>query len=131
MGGSGSGSYGAGEGDKGVMDDQQAHKVNEAARKFAEALTESYGKVSDRTISAQGLSAELTQSFFNAVISNLYRQAGGNRAMTRELIEQAQRGQEAAQVLAQESVNAHMGFLDSMFYYYRQSMEEAERSSRG
>ena len=108
------------------MDDQQAQKVNEAARQFAEALVESYEKVSDRAVSAEALNAALTQSFFNAVVSNLYGQAQSNLEMTQELIEQARRGQEAAQSLARESVNAHMGFLDSMFLYYRQSMEEAE-----
>ena len=112
------------------MEGQQAQKVNEAARQFAEALTESYEKVSDQSVSAQALNAELTQSFFNAVVSNLYRQAESNREMTQELIEQARRGQEVSQTLTQESVNAHMRFLDSMFFYYRQSMEEAERSAQ-
>ena len=55
------------------MEGQQAQKVNEAARQFAEALTESYEKVSDQSVSAQALNAELTQGFFNAVVSNLYR----------------------------------------------------------
>ena len=112
------------------MEGQQAQKVNEAARQFAEALTESYEKVSDHSVSAQALNAELTQGFFNAVMSNLYRQAESNREMTQELIEQARRGQEVSQTLTQESVNAHMRFLDSMFFYYRQSMEEAERSAQ-
>ncbi len=111
------------------MDEQQAQKVNEAAQKFAEALAESYRNLSDRSVSAQALNAELTQSFFNAVIGNLYHQAENNREMAQELVEQARRGQESAQVLAQESVSAHMDFLDSLFFYYRRSMEEAERSS--
>jgi hypothetical protein len=122
----------AGKGDyeeRGAMDEQQAQKVNEAAQKFAEALAESYRNLSDRSVSAQALNAELTQSFFNAVIGNLYHQAESNREMDQELVEQARRGQESAQVLAQESVSAHMDFLDSLFFYYRRSMEEAERSS--
>jgi hypothetical protein len=122
----------AGKGDyeeRGAMDEQQAQKVNEAAQKFAEALAESYRNLSDRSVSAQALNAELTQSFFNAVIGNLYHQAENNREMAQELVEQARRGQESAQVLAQESVSAHMDFLDSLFFYYRRSMEEAERSS--
>ena len=81
------------------MEGQQAQKVNEAARQFAEALTESYEKVSDHSVSAQALNAELTQGFFNAVVSNLYRQAESNREMTQELIEQARRGQEVSQTM--------------------------------
>lgn len=113
-----------------AMDKSQQQKINEAARQFTEALTESYEKVSDHAVSVQALNAELTQSFFDAVVSNLYGQAESNQEMTQELIEQARRGQEAGQALAHESVNAHMEFLDSMFFYYRQSMEEAERSAR-
>ena len=109
------------------MEGQEGQKVNEGAREVAEALGGSYEKGSDHSVSAQALNAALTQGYFNAVVSNLYRQAESNREMTQELIEQARRGQEAAQSLAHESVKAHMGFLDSMFLYYRQSMEEAER----
>lgn len=112
------------------MDEAQQQRINEAARQFTEALIESYEKVSDHAVSVQALSAELTQSFFDAVVSNLYSQAENNREMTRELIEQARRGQEAGQTLAHASVNAHMEFLDSIFSYYHQSIEEAEKSTR-
>lgn len=113
------------------MDEAQQQKINEAARQFTQALTESYEKVSDHAVSVQALSAELTQSFFDAVVSNLYSQAESNREMTQELIEQARRGQEAGQSLAHESVNAHIEFLDSMFFYYHQRMEEAKRGAEG
>ena len=58
------------------MDQQQQQQVNEAAEKFAEAVRESYQTVADRAVSAQQLNAELTQNFFNSVISNLRSQAG-------------------------------------------------------
>ena len=109
--------------------DESQQQINEAARQFTEALTQSYEKVSDHAVSVQALNAELTQSFFDAVVRNLYVQAESNREMTQELLEQVRRGQEAGRALASESVNAHMGFLDSMFFYYQQSLEEAERSA--
>ena len=108
------------------MDDRQTKRINEAARKFSEALMESYRATTGRTTSAQQLNAELTQSFFNAVIDNLRAQTGNNREMTQELVDQQRRQLEAAQTIAQESANAYMEFLDSLFFY-RRSVEETHR----
>lgn len=108
------------------MDDRQTKRINEAAQKFSEALRESYRAATGRTTSAQQLNAELTQSFFNAVIDNLRAQVGSNREMTQELVDQQRRQLEAAQTLAQESANAYMEFLDSLFFY-RRSVEESRR----
>jgi uncharacterized protein YktB (UPF0637 family) len=112
------------------MDEQQAKRVDEAAQKFAEALMESYKALTDPTVSVQALNAELTQDFFDAVIDNLHAQGESNLALTQGLIEQQQRQREALELLAQESVNAHMDFLDSMFFFHRQSVEATERSTR-
>jgi hypothetical protein len=104
--------------------------VNEAAEKFAESLTEAYRAVAGRSVSAQELNVKLTQEFFNGVISNLRTQAQNNRALAEDLIEQQRKQQEASQALAQESVNAYMDFLNSMFSYYRGSLDEAQRGTR-
>jgi hypothetical protein len=111
------------------MDDQQARRINEAAQEFAQALVESYRTATGRAVSAQELTAELTQNFFNSVIDNLRSQTESNLAMIQELSDQQQRQQEAAQALAQGSVSAYMDFLDSMFLFYRRSVEEIERSA--
>jgi len=112
------------------IDHQQAKKIDEAAQKFAEALMSSYRSVSDRAVSAQALNAELTQDFFDAVIDNLRIQGESNLAVSQGLINQQQRQREALQLLAQESVDAHMDFLESMFFFHRQSVEADERSTR-
>jgi hypothetical protein len=39
------------------MEDPQAQRVNEAAKKFAASLTEAYRAVADRSVSAQELNA--------------------------------------------------------------------------
>src|SRR5918992_4963509 len=101
------------------MDQQQQQQVNEAAEKFAEAVRESYQTVADRAVSAQQLNAELTQSFFNSVINNLRSQIEANRALTRGLAEQQERQMEATQTFAQDSVDAYMDFVNSMFSYYQ------------
>jgi polyhydroxyalkanoate synthesis regulator phasin len=113
------------------MDDRRAQKqVNEAAEKFADAIKESYQALADRSVSAQELNAQLTQEFFNGVINNLRTQAESNRALAEDLIEQQRKQQEASQTLTQESVNAYMDFLNSMFSYYRGSLDQVQKSAR-
>jgi polyhydroxyalkanoate synthesis regulator phasin len=112
------------------MDERQQKQVNEAAEKFAEAIKESYQALADRSVSAQELNAQLTQDFFNGVINNLRTQAESNRALAEDLIEQQRKQQEASQALTQESVNAYTEFLNSMFSYYRGSLDEVQRSTR-
>jgi hypothetical protein len=112
------------------MDERQQRQVNEAAEKFAEAIKESYQALADRSVSAQELNAQLTQEFFNGVINNLRTQAEGNRALAEDLIEQQRKQQQASQALAQESVNAYTDFLNSMFSYYRGTLDEAQRGAR-
>jgi aromatic ring-opening dioxygenase LigB subunit len=113
-----------------VVDERQQQQVNEAAEKFASAIKDSYQAIADRSVSAQELNAQLTQEFFNGVINNLRTQAENNRALAEDLIEQQRKQQEASQALTQESVNAYMDFLNSMFSYYRGSLDEAQRSAR-
>jgi polyhydroxyalkanoate synthesis regulator phasin len=112
------------------MDERQQRQVNEAAEKFADAIKESYQALADRSVSAQEINAQLTQDFFNGVINNLRTQADSNRTLAQDLIEQQRKQQEASQALTQESVNAYADFLNSMFSYYRGSLDEAQRSAR-
>jgi hypothetical protein len=112
------------------MDERQQKQVNEAAEKFAEAIKESYQALAERSVSAQELNAQLTQQFFNGVINNLRAQAESNRALAEDLIEQQRKQQEASQALTQESVNAYTDFLNSMFSYYRGSLDEAQKGAR-
>jgi hypothetical protein len=109
------------------VDNRQQQQVNEAAEKFADALKESYQSITDRSVSAQELNAQLTQEYFNGVINNLRTQAEGNRALSEDLIAQQRKQQEASRALAQESVNAYMEFRNSMFAYYRGNLDEAQR----
>jgi hypothetical protein len=105
--------------------DQQQREVNEAAEKFAEAVRESFRRVADRAVSAQQLNVELTQTFFDTVISNLRAQAESNRQMTEEVQGQQERQREATQALTQESLGAYMDFVNSMFAHYQGRVEQA------
>ena len=112
------------------MDERQQKQVNEAAEKFADALKESYQSIADRSVSAQELNAQVTQTFFNGVINNLRTQAENNRTLSEDLIAQQRKQQEASQALAQEGANAYMEFLNSMFSYYRGSLDEAQKQAK-
>jgi ABC-type transporter Mla subunit MlaD len=111
------------------MDDQQAGRVNETARQFAEALMESFRAVSDRTVATQQLNVNLAQDFFNRVVDNLRTQAEDTRQMTQQLADQQQRAQEATQELTRESVSAYMDFANSMFTFYQGSVETTQRGA--
>jgi hypothetical protein len=112
------------------MDERQQRRLNEATEKFAQSLTEAYRVVAGRSVSAQELNAQLTQDFFNGVINNLRTQAESNRALAEDLIEQQRKQQEASQALTQESVDAYMDFLGSMFAFPRQSPQATEHATR-
>lgn len=111
------------------MDNQQEQRINEAAEKFANAVTESYRTVSERAVSARDLNARLTQNFFNGVIRNLRNQAEGNREAIQQLADQQQRQREATQALTQESVDAYVDFVDSLFSYYQGNVEQFLRQA--
>jgi hypothetical protein len=109
------------------MDEQQQQRVNEAAEQFTSALVESFRAVSARGEAAQEQSAQLTQDFFNRVVNNLRAQAEDTQEMTQQLADQQQRAQEATRTLTQESADAYMNFLNSMFSYWQGGIQTAER----
>ena len=113
-----------------MTDQQQQQRVNEAAEKFTDALVQSYKVVAERGVSAQEQTTQLTEVFVNQTISNLHTQAEENRQATQRLAEQQQRQAEAAQTLTQESVDAYMYFMDSMFSYWQGVTHTVERGAR-
>lgn len=92
---------------------------HDTAQKLAEAILESHRMLSSYSVEAQERQVQITRSFFASVDEILRAQAETNLIASRRLAEQALRGQEAAQSLAQESVGAYIDFLDSMFSYYQ------------
>jgi hypothetical protein len=112
------------------MDERQTSRVDEAAEKFAQSLTEAYRAVAGHSVSSQDLNAKLTQEFFNGVINNLRTQAESNRALAEDLIEQQRKQQEASQQLTQESVDAYMEFLGSVFAFPRQGTQTVGRGAQ-
>jgi hypothetical protein len=113
-----------------MTDQQSQQKINEAAEQFADALVQSYKTVTQRGVSVQEGSAQVTEVFFNQTINNLRAQTDENRQVSGQLADQQQRRAEAAQTLTHESVGAYMDFMDSMFSYWQGGIETAEQGAR-
>ena len=111
------------------MAEEQQQRINQAAEQFANAVRDSYQAVADRTVSVQELNAQLTQDFFNRVIDNLRSQAEDTRQMGQQLADQQQRATEAGQTLTQESVDAYMEFVNSMFTFWQGGAQQARRQT--
>ncbi len=118
------------EGAKSMMDRGKARDVNEAARRFAETLADSYRVVYGQAAESGQRQQQRAQEFSELVSSNLREQTEANRAGAQQLSEQANRQQEAGQALAQESVEAYAEFLNTAFSRYRAGTERAAGSAR-
>jgi len=102
-----------------MVDRGKARDVNEAARRFAETLAESYRVVYGQAAESGQRQQRLAQEFSELVANNLREQAEGGRSSAQRFSEQAERQQEAGRALARESVGAYMDFLDATFSQYR------------
>jgi ABC-type transporter Mla subunit MlaD len=111
------------------MAEQQQQRINEAAQQFTNALVQSFRATTDRAVGAQEQGAQLTQEFFNRVIENLRTQAEDTRQVGQQLADQQQRATEAGQTLTQESVDAYMDFVNSMFSFWQGSTQAAQRGT--
>ena len=104
-------------------------RANKAAERLAETTRDSFGVVLDHAVGLQERNVRFAQGLVDASIKELRSQAENNRALAEDLIEQQRKQQEASQALTQESVNAYTDFLNSMFSYYRGSLDEAQRGA--
>ena len=112
------------------MDEQEQQRLNQAAQEFTNALVESSRAAADLGVNVQEHNTQLTQEFFNRVIENLRTQAEDTRQMGQQLAEQQQRATEAGQTLTQESVDAYMDFVNSMFSFYQGSVGQVRRGAQ-
>ena len=112
------------------MDEQERQRLNQAAEEFTNALVQSSRAAAERGVNAQEHNAQLTQDFFNRVIENLRTQAEDTRQMGQQLADQQQRATEAGRTLTQESVNAYMDFVNSMFSFGQQGAQAAQRGAQ-
>jgi hypothetical protein len=103
----------------------KARDVNEAARRFAETLADSYRLVYGQATESAERQQQRAQEFSDLVQGNLKEQAEAGRANVEQLSEQASRQQAAGQEFARESLEAYTQFLDDAFSSYRASTDQA------
>lgn len=112
------------------MDNQQARRIEEAAREFAGAIRESIEMVSGRSTEAQERARSLTESFFEAATMELRAQVESNREAAGELTEQSRRQQEALGELSAESLNVYADFLNRVSTYYQTNLEQVQSTAQ-
>jgi hypothetical protein len=113
-----------------MADRGSAQDVNEAARRFAETLADSYRLVYGQAAESAERQRQRAREFSELVSGNLREQAEAGRANAEQLSEQAQRQREAGQALAQESVEAYTRFLEDAFSRYRSGTQQATQSAQ-
>ena len=114
-----------------MMDAQEQQRLNEAAEQFADALVQSYQAVSELGVTTQERNVQLSEEFFNKVVSNLRTQADANLQLSEQIAQQQQQRQvEAAQALTQETVDAYMDFASSLFGFWQRGTQVAEMSAK-
>ena len=108
-----------------MTDQGKARDVNEAARRFAETLADSYRLVYGQATESAERQQQRAQEFSNLVQGNLEEQAESGRANVQQLTDQANRQREAGQQFARESVEAYTQFLNDAFSQYRAGTDQA------
>ena len=113
-----------------MVDRGTARDVNEAARRFAETLADSYRVVYGQAAESAERQQRRAREFSELVSSNLREQTEVSRSNAQQLSEQANKQQEAGQTLARESVEAYAEFLNAAFSRYRAGTERAAGGAR-
>jgi hypothetical protein len=102
-----------------MVDRGRAQDLNEAAKRFAETLADSYRLVYGQAAESAERQQQRAQEFSELVSSNLREQTEAGRANAQQLSEQAERQREA-----------YTEFLDSAFSRYRVGTEQATQSAQ-
>ena len=113
-----------------MLDAQKQQRLNEAAEQFADALVQSYQAVSELGVTTQERNAQLSEEFFNKVVSNLRTQTDANLQLSEQIADQQQRQVQAAQALTQETVDAYMDFASSVFGFWHRGTQVAEKGAK-
>lgn len=109
------------------MNEKDADKSKgDAAEKMTEAVQESYEAAAKGASAMRSQNARLARSFHEGSIEALEAQAEFHRHTLESLAELSLKHQEAFLRLSRDSSDAYDGFLDSLYTYYGEVMEEPE-----
>jgi methyl-accepting chemotaxis protein len=105
-------------------------KANRAAERLAATTRDSFGAILDHAVGVQERNVRFAQGLVDDSIEELRSQVESNRAMTREIVERAEKQREAFRALLEESVDAYMDLAYVPFSYYKEGLEAAGKVVR-
>ena len=105
-------------------------KANKTAEKLADATRDSYQTVVDHVVGLQERNVRFAQGVVDGSIKELRYQAESNRAMTRELVERAEKQRDAYQTLIEQSLDAYMDLAYAPLSYYKEGLQAAKKATR-
>jgi methyl-accepting chemotaxis protein len=105
-------------------------KANRAAEHLAQTTRDSFGAILDHAVGVQERNVRFAQGLVDDSIEELRSQVESNRAMSREIVERAEKQREAFQTLLEESVDAYMDLAYVPFSYYKEGLEAAGKDVR-
>lgn len=111
------------------MNEKDTNWIEDATEELTEAARESYKAAVDRAFAAQESNMRLARGFFEDWVDTIQDQAELNHRTMQSLAELAREQQEVFQELSRESINAYDGFLDSLFSYYNEVLDEPVESA--
>jgi hydroxypyruvate isomerase len=97
-------------------------KAGKTAERLAETTRDSYKTVIDHTVALQERNVRFFQGIAEETARELRYQAESNRALTRELVERAEKQRGAFQALVEESMNTYMDAVYAPFSYYKEGL---------
>lgn len=108
----------------------EVKKMNEKIEQVAQTARNSYQTVVDHTVGLQERNVRFSQNMVDNFAKEVRLQAEGNRAMTQEMVERAEKQRDAFQTLVEESVDSYMDFVYAPFSYYKEGLEVAKKAVR-
>src|ERR687889_795978 len=97
-------------------------RINRPAERLAKTSADSYKMVIDHMVAQQERNVRFAQEMFGGAVREIRHQAESNRALTGELVEQAEMQRDAFRTLVGESVDAYTELLCPPLAYYRQGL---------
>jgi hypothetical protein len=108
------------------MDEKDTNRVDDASEELDRLARESYRAAVDRAFDVQKSSMRLSRRFFENWLETLEDHADLNRRTMQDLTELVQEQREVFREMAQESLSAYDGFVDSLTPYYEEVSKETE-----
>jgi hypothetical protein len=106
-------------------------RVNGITERLARTTGDSYKTVIDHMTGLQERNSRFMREVIEGTVREIRHQAESNQALTRELVERAEKQREAFQTLIEESVEAYADLFYAPLAHYRQGLRLIENGNGG